>query len=268
MDRDRVYGSGPVYATIAPEDDEMRILLLSDVHANIVALETVLTDAQGRYDKVWCLGDIVGYGPAPNECIKRLRDLGVESLAGNHDWAVLEKLPIEDFNTNAQRAVTWTQHALSAISRDWLETLPDQEKHPDEDLLLVHGSPRAPIWEYILNAVTAAENFAYFDTRVCLFGHTHVPMLYFKPGENKRIGSQYLTPGQAVSLTQYPKCLLNPGSVGQPRDRDPRAAYCILDLDARTLTPYRVEYDIDKTQQAMEKAGLPRPLIERLEYGF
>ncbi|MGB8646699.1 MAG: metallophosphoesterase family protein [Anaerolineae bacterium] len=245
----------------------MRILLISDIHANIVALDTVLKQADGAYDKIWCLGDIVGYGPAPNECVERLRNLGVESLAGNHDWAVLDKLSVEDFNSNARRAILWTQDVLRGENRDWLTALLEWGKRPEYDLTLVHGSPRHPIWEYILTTATATENLSYFDTRICLFGHTHVPNLFYQAGENKRINPQYLAAGEPLSLTQHTKYLLNPGSVGQPRDRDPRAAYAILDLDTRTFTPWRVEYNIAETQKAMEKARLPHPLIERLDYG-
>ncbi len=245
----------------------MRILLLSDIHANIVALDKVLAEADGSYDNIWCLGDVVGYGPAPNECVERLRGLQVESLAGNHDWAVLNKLSVEDFNTNARRAVEWTQSVLRDDNFDWLDTLPDRETRPDDDLTLVHGSPRHPIWEYILTPSTATENLSYFDTRVCFYGHTHVPMLFYREEEDKRVTPEYPAPGTPLSLTDYSKCLLNPGSVGQPRDRDPRAAYAILDLESHTYTLHRVDYDIRQTQKAMEKVHLPHPLIERLAHG-
>ena len=244
----------------------MKILLLSDIHSNLVALETVLAAAPA-HDAVWCLGDIVGYGPAPNECIERLRGLSVRSLAGNHDWAVLDKLDIADFNHNAQQAVLWTQDVLKPENRDWLAELPERQDLPDDNLTLVHGSPRYPIWEYIMTAGIAAENMSYFDTPVCLYGHTHVPMLYSTEEQGGRVRQEYLYPGDPLAPAPLGKSLINPGSVGQPRDRDPRASFALLDLDARTFTLYRVEYDIAATQAAMARAGLPRPLIERLSYG-
>ncbi len=242
----------------------MRILLISDIHANLVALETVLAQA-GTFDAVWCLGDIVGYGPAPNECITRLRALPLPSLAGNHDWAVLGKLDVEDFHDDAQRAIHWTQDVLTAENRAWLEQLPDTRVLRDRDITLVHGSPRAPIWEYILSTAIATENMPYFDTSSCFFGHTHVPVIYQQRPGDRRVVPERLAEKQPFTLDA--KLLLNPGSVGQPRDRDPRAAYALLDTDTHTLTHHRVTYDIAKTQAEMVKARLPSRLVQRLNYG-
>jgi predicted phosphodiesterase len=242
----------------------MRVLLISDIHANLVALNAVLA-AAGDHDAVWCLGDVVGYGPAPNECVERLRELDPICLAGNHDWATLGKLDIQEFNPDARRAILWTRAVLKPENRDWLTPRPDSTRLPRDDIALVHGSPRRPIWEYILSTSTAAENMTHFDTSVCLFGHTHVPMLYRQEGDDKQVKAQRLVEGEPLSLVK--KMLLNPGSVGQPRDRDPRAAYAVIELETRTLTYHRIGYDIAATQHAMIEANLPRRLIERLNYG-
>lgn len=243
----------------------MRILLISDIHSNLVALNAVLAAAQD-HDAVWCLGDVVGYGPAPNECIERLRELQPLCLAGNHDWATLGKIDLEEFNPAARQAVVWTREKLTDENRKWLERLPDSRQLPGDDISLVHASPRQPIWEYILTTSTAAENLAHFDTSVCLFGHTHVPVQYHQPEENGLIRVRRPVESDTIPLAR--KMLLNPGSVGQPRDRDPRSAYALLNLKTRTLTYHRVTYDIAATQESMIKAKLPRQLVERLEYGM
>ncbi|MEA3459769.1 MAG: metallophosphoesterase family protein, partial [Chloroflexota bacterium] len=185
----------------------MRYLVISDIHSNLAAFEAVLADA-GEYDKVWCLGDLVGYGPRPNECIERLRQLDHVCVAGNHDWAAIGKLDLEDFNADARRACLWTRKTLSPENWKFLESLPERLEFPDLDFTLVHGSPRHPIWEYILSPFTAEANFAHFDTRFCLVGHTHVPTVFrqrpWDPGEL----SNPLHLGEE-------RLIINPGSVGQ-----------------------------------------------------
>lgn len=242
----------------------MRVLVLSDIHANIVALDSVLASAES-YDEVWCLGDVVGYGPAPNECIERLKDLETKCVAGNHDGAVLGKLDVREFNPDARRAIQWTQTVLKPENRDWLERIPDGKYFPENDIVLVHASPRHPIWEYILSTATAAENMPYFEASICLFGHTHVPAAYRQAESKKLTTALDMNEGKPLVLAK--KMLVNPGSVGQPRDNDPRAAFAVSDLDARIFTYLRVEYDIRATQKAMADADLPRRLIERLAYG-
>lgn len=242
----------------------VRILLISDIHANLLALDAVLGSVK-EYDEVWCLGDVVGYGPAPNECIERLKELEPVCLAGNHDWATLGKLDIGEFNSDARRAIEWTQSILKTENRDWLLGLPEIKLLSDDDLLMVHGSPRHPIWEYVLSSSVAAENMPYFQTSCCLFGHTHVPALFYQPAGKGQVAAQRLTGEKTVALGR--KMLVNPGSVGQPRDRDPRAAFAMIDLGSGTLSYRRIPYDIAGTQEAMVKANLPRRLVERLEYG-
>lgn len=243
----------------------MRILLISDIHANLPALVAVLESAPA-YDHIWCLGDLVGYGPHPNQCIEKLRNLDALCLAGNHDWAALGKLDLGDFNPDARRAAEWTQRELSGANRDYLDGLEGRTGPEGQPFTLVHGSPRLPIWEYILTPQVAAANLEHFETTYCLFGHTHLPMSFLQL-DGRRVAGRELVEGDPVRLgsgRQY----LNPGSVGQPRDGDPRAAYAILDMEELTVMPCRVAYDIATTQADMTRAKLPPRLIARLIHGM
>lgn len=246
----------------------MRVLVLSDIHANLAALEAVLEDAAAiGYDKVWCLGDTVGYGPEPDACVARLRGLDAVVVVGNHDWAAIGRMDVDEFNPEAGRAVLWTQAHLSAFSLAWLKGLPD-EPQIEGNFTLTHGSPRDPVWEYILRPADAAENFPWFDTPFCLIGHTHVPVLYVRHAADGRIQRQIPTLGKAMRLSDHTRIFLNPGSVGQPRDNDPRSAYAILDTEEMTWLPRRVAYPIEVTQAHMRAAGLPERLINRLAFGW
>jgi diadenosine tetraphosphatase ApaH/serine/threonine PP2A family protein phosphatase len=241
----------------------MRYLIISDIHSNLAAFEAVLADA-GSFDKVWCLGDVVGYGPDPNECVERLRDLPHVCMVGNHDWAALGKLDIEDFNPDAQRACRWTREQLSPSNLEYLETLP--KSLVEGVFTLVHGSPRHPIWEYILNPSIAQANFEHFDTRFCLVGHTHVPIIY-RDNPNRAGDTMIPSYGNPLVLGED-RLIINPGSVGQPRDGDPRASYAVLDPDELTLEYRRIPYPIKTTQARMVERGLPVRLIMRLAYGW
>jgi len=260
----------------------MRVLILSDIHANLTALETVLADAEKvdflgetGFEQVWCLGDVVGYGPDPNECVERLRAFGDDHLciAGNHDWAVLGKLPVEDFNPEARRAVLWTREQLTPESLAYLEGLP-AEPLVRGDFTLTHGSPRHPVWEYIIYSFTARENFAHFDTPFCLVGHTHVPVIFRwhqeQKGEANTGVCHALAPiyERPLGLAGNHRLIINPGSVGQPRDSDPRAAYALLDTEANIWLYRRVSYPYELTQARMRAANLPDRLIARLAYGW
>ena len=244
----------------------MRILILSDIHANLTALDKVLTDA-GTFDQVWCLGDVVGYGPQPNTTIERLRSLDAVCIAGNHDWAVLDRLDLDEFNPEARKAVVWTRQQLDLINLEWLKQLPERVPTQAEKFTLIHGSPRYPIWEYILTPPIARANFEYFDTPFCFFGHTHVPIYYRLSAQDGRAIAHELPELLPVELG-YEKLLINPGSVGQPRDGDTRAAYVILHLDSMTITHHRVRYDIKSTQVKMQQVGLPNRLVQRLGQGW
>ncbi len=242
----------------------MRYLIISDIHANLTAFQAVLEDA-GYYDYVWCLGDVVGYGPDPNECVELLRSLPHLSLAGNHDWAALGRLDIRTFNADARKAVLWTREMLSPENRAYLEELPTT--FILGDFTLSHGSPREPIWEYILDPLIAALNFQAFSTQYCLVGHTHTPVLFRELRENG--GCEVVMPKyrERIPLDDS-RYIINPGSVGQPRDSIPDAAYAILDTTSGTWEHRRVPYNIDAVQQRMRKHGLPDRLIMRLEHGW
>ncbi len=241
----------------------MRYLIISDIHANLVALETVLADAPD-FDEVWCLGDLVGYGPNPNECIERVRDFAHISLAGNHDWAAMGKLDLRSFNTDARIANMWTRSELTPAALEYLRDLPT---HIEVDHFhMAHASPKEPLWEYILDANVAYANFAHFSAPVCLVGHTHVPLIFELDEQRQRC--ETLIPPFPDPVTLGPRrMIINPGSVGQPRDGDPRASYAILDTENMTWEFRRVAYPVEITQERMRARGLPRRLIERLEMG-
>lgn len=241
----------------------MAILIISDIHANLVALEAVLADAADQWETIWCLGDIIGYGPKPNECVDLLRQHDHISLSGNHDWAVLGKLDINSFNDEAQAAVRWTRSVLRDDARSYIESLPTTMLR--EPFTLVHASPRQPVWEYILDAYTAAVNFSYFDTPYCLVGHTHVPGTFEQDGNHVFV--RHPEYGHPQTLPEA-RCIINPGSVGQPRDSNPLAAYALLDMETLTWEHRRVAYDIDKTQEQMREANMPDKLITRLALGW
>jgi diadenosine tetraphosphatase ApaH/serine/threonine PP2A family protein phosphatase len=242
----------------------MRILVISDIHANLTALEAVLADA-ASFDAVWCLGDLVGYGPDPNECIQLVCQLpGLVCLIGNHDAAVIGLIDIGSFNQEARAAVRWTQRVLTEASEAYLRSLP--EIHVAGEVTLAHGSPRQPVWEYLLDTRTATQNFAYFSTPFCFVGHSHLPVL-FQMNDGWR-HADLAVPEALRCYEMIPRAIFNPGSVGQPRDRDPRAAYAIYDSEAMTWTLRRVAYEIPAVQERMLSAGLPDRHIVRLSAGW
>ena len=243
----------------------MRILIISDIHANYTAFDAVLQDAEGDWDYVWCLGDVVGYGPDPNECVERLRELPHLCLAGNHDWAALNRLDIRTFNPDARRAVDWTRETLTDGNTRWLKALPTT--FVIGEYTLVHASPREPIWEYILEPLVAALNFPHFETPYCIVGHTHQPVIYEMINEQGETAVHKPNYFEKYQLNGHRK-IINPGSIGQPRDADPRAAYAILDFENHIWEYRRIDYDIAETQNRMYKYDLPERLIARLEHGW
>jgi predicted phosphodiesterase len=244
----------------------MKILVISDVHANLTALEAVLDDSRDvGYDAVWCLGDLVGYGPDPNECVERVRSLpDLICLIGNHDQAALGKIPLARFNIDARQAADWTRSVLTEKSTDYLLSLPSHVT--TGKFTLAHGSPRQPVWEYILDPQVADANFDAFKTEFCLVGHSHLPLIFHKPDSDTPTLPQAVPWDDAFALT--PRLILNPGSVGQPRDLDPRAAYAILDTEALTWTARRVDYLITDVQLRMQTVGLPERQALRLSAGW
>ncbi len=245
----------------------LRILIVADVHANLAALEAVLADAR-RVDEVWSLGDLVGYGPDPNEVVDRLRGLPLRSLAGNHDWGSIGKAELTQFNEDARSACAWTASVLREDLREYLAELAAAEAFGS--VYAAHGSPRDPIWEYITNIQIAQANFGYFSTNACLVGHTHVPVVFrWRAGVTgaDAFVTEVPSPGTAINV-DGDRLIFNPGSVGQPRDGDPRAAYAILESATQVFTFRRVAYDIGATQAKMREVGLPERLAPRLEYGW
>lgn len=246
----------------------MRYLVISDVHANLTAFEAVLADAKGKYDKVWCLGDIVGYGPNPNECVELLRTLDHLCIAGNHDWAVLGKLDVDDFNADARYVTLWNREQLTSGVRDFLEGLPVILVEED-DYTLVHGSPRHPIWEYILYPAVAQPNFDHFSTQYCFVGHTHNPVIFLENNDpHVMCDVQIPVPNDGPFALGERRLIINPGSVGQPRDGDARAAYGILDVDKRQFEYRRVVYPVSVTQERMKKYDFPPRLVKRIAFGW
>lgn len=247
----------------------MRYAIIADIHANLAAFRAVLDDieSKGGVDELWCLGDVVGYGPDPHQCIELLRQYNHVCLAGNHDWAAIGKLDTSDFNPDAAAACHWTGQQLSPEDIDYLDRLPLVIHQGD--FTLVHGSPRQPIWEYLLSTTDARENFAYFQSQFCLVGHSHVPLVFeYSPSPVKEGAcsiSQF--PADGVLKLKSNRLIINPGGVGQPRDGNPRASYAIYDSDARSISLYRIPYDIGATQARMMKYRLPTWLVVRLSYG-
>lgn len=243
----------------------MRILIISDIHANLTAFERVLEDARGQWEYVWCLGDVVGYGPDPNECVELLRTMPHLCLAGNHDWAALGRLDIRTFNPDARKAVEWTRAALKPDNTAYLEALPTT--FVIGSYTLAHGSPREPVWEYILEPMIAADNFEHFETPYCLVGHTHQPVIYEQTtpgGDTQMIMPAYARRRQLNGRRQ----IINPGSVGQPRDSNPDAAYAILDVETNIWEHRRIAYNIKAVQNRMRAIDMPERLIVRLEHGW
>lgn len=242
----------------------MRILVLSDVHANLTALEAVIEDA-GEFEAAWCLGDLVGYGPDPNECIARVRALPkLTCLVGNHDHAALGLIPLSRFNQDAQAAVAWTKQNLTPSNKEYLETLPSSISNGS--FTLAHGSPREPIWEYILDTHIADRNFEAFETDFCLVGHSHLPLAFRRSNSKNKVIPILIEPGKGISLE--PRMILNPGSVGQPRDLDPRASYGLLDTEKLVWETHRVIYDVTDVQLRILQAGLPERQATRLVAGW
>jgi predicted phosphodiesterase len=240
----------------------MRIAVISDVHANYHALEAVLEEIDAaRVDAVWCLGDTVGYGPRPNDCCESVERRADRCLVGNHDLVVLGELTVSDFNDEAAAAALWTSQVLTQASRTFLETLKPTAEIDGVDLF--HASARDPVWEYILTEEAARATLQLSDAALVLVGHSHVALALTLAGDGVEGG---LAPdGTEVELNG--RWLLNPGSVGQPRDGDARAAWLLLDLERRFAAFRRVAYSIEQTQSEMRERGLPSVLAARLERG-
>jgi predicted phosphodiesterase len=244
----------------------MRVAVLSDIHSNLVALDAILAHA-GAVDAIWHLGDVVGYGPHPDGVVARLEAVGAIGVRGNHDAAALGGPEIDWFNPDARAAAEWTRDRIAESTRAWLREQP--EKRTLDTMTLVHGSPLDPLREYIATVSSAQANLAALLTPVGLHGHTHVPVAFIADSGNVLIVEPRA--GATLELDDR-RTLVNPGSVGQPRDGDPRASYMTLQVDSTAVQPtivawHRVPYDIGAVQGAIRDAGLPDRLAERLAFG-
>lgn len=242
----------------------MRVAVVSDIHSNLHALDAVLAAIETEApDELWCLGDLVGYGPRPNECCAAIVERADVCLAGNHDLAVRGTIDLEEFHGDAGLAATWTREVLEPEWKALLDRLePEGAAH---GVALYHGSARDPVWEYVLSDEAALATLDIAGAPLVLVGHSHVALRIVQSGDD-------LEGGVAPAATELElvgtRALLNPGSVGQPRDGDPRAAYLLVDLDARHASFRRVEYDVERTQSEMREAGLPELLAGRLALGL
>jgi diadenosine tetraphosphatase ApaH/serine/threonine PP2A family protein phosphatase len=241
----------------------MKLGVLADIHSNLTALKCAL-DALKDADGFICPGDIVGYGPDPNECVEVVEELNCRTVAGNHDAACLERLDTASFNSDAKEAIKWTTKVLTPVSRKFLEALSEHIKH--DDFEIVHGSLRSHLEEYITNIQVGAASLELMEKKICFVGHLHIPLVMIKDKKGNYDGWQ-LNDGDVVDASKFEKVIVNVGSVGQPRDADPRASFGIFDTEAKTIEIRKIGYNIAAVQEKMRKAGLPDFLIERLVYG-
>jgi predicted phosphodiesterase len=242
----------------------MRVAIVSDIHGNRHAFDAVLEAiAEAGCEEMWCLGDLVGYGAEPDACVELARRHAAICLAGNHDLGVRGDLPLEQFSRGAALAARWTQQTITDETREYLDSL--KPLSLDEKVGLYHASPRDPVWEYVLSPLQAELCLDIQQHRLCLIGHSHVALSFSRvPGSSA--SGETRTADEEIDLIGG-EWLINPGSVGQPRDGDPRAAWLELDTGAGEAVYRRVEYDIAGAAAAIRAARLPNSLAERLEYG-
>jgi predicted phosphodiesterase len=241
----------------------MRVAICTDIHGNRQAFEAVIAAAEAaECEELWCLGDLVGYGAEPDACVALARERSAICLAGNHDLAVIGKLDLDEFSRGAALAARWTQEVIADDTREYLLAL--EPSGSAAGIGLFHASPRDPVWEYVLSGLTAELCFDATDFRVSLIGHSHVALSFHRPeGEPASGMTRRADTELDLSTGEW---LVNPGSTGQPRDGDPRAAWLELDTTAKTAVYRRAEYDIADAQAAIRAARLPESLAERLQY--
>ena len=248
----------------------MRVLVLSDIHANLEALTAVVeeVESQGSVDEIWCLGDTVGYGPDPVACIDLVNGLPNFTVAGNHDLAAIGRVDVDLFNNSARLAAQWSARNISGQEKRFLSSLPVSIKRLG--FTMVHGTLRDPVMEYLIDAESAMDTFRRMETPFCVVGHSHIPFLCrLEQSEDGVVEPRFeqYPEREIVPLGSGP-VIVNPGSVGQPRDSDPRSSCMMYDSDAKTVQWHRVTYDIPRTQGKIRNAGLPEPLARRLEQGI
>lgn len=239
-----------------------RYAVLSDVHSNIEALDAALALTR-EDDTILCLGDIVGYGPNPNECVAKIRALAKATVLGNHDVAAIDNFGLNYFNPAAREAMRWTQRVINAESKEWLNSLGYEFRLPE--FLLVHGAPKN-YFEYILDKAGAARAFAATDAPIVFIGHTHIAEYYTLEGDGS-ISHKHLQQGGEVVLDPDRRYIINVGSVGQPRDLNPRASFGLYDSETRTLDIVRFDYPVARVQEKIASAHLPEALARRLLFG-
>ena len=243
----------------------MKIGIISDIHSNSEALNSVLKNIE-KVDKFICLGDIVGYGADPNYCIEKVKDLNCKCVGGNHDFAVVGKVNINYFNYAARAAILWTSLQLKKENLNFLLNL-KKKIELEDDVLAVHGSPQDPILEYILDKDTANLIFSKFNFKTCFVGHSHLAGCFSLDENNNQIDYINYSNGGRIEIIKNKRYIINCGSVGQPRDGNPKASYGIYDLKYEIINIYRVSYPIYLTKRKIINAGLPRSLADRLSYG-
>jgi diadenosine tetraphosphatase ApaH/serine/threonine PP2A family protein phosphatase len=240
----------------------LRVAAISDIHGNLYALQAVLDALDDDADEIWCLGDVVGYGPRPNPCCSLVRERAAIGLAGNHDLGVLGTLDLDEFSFDAAFSARWTRGVLTEESRGYLAALPSQARADQAERY--HGSPSDPVWDYVLTMEGALDALERTEAPVVLVGHSHAALAIGLDGSRLQGG---LAPdGKEIDLS-HGRWLLNPGSVGQPRDGDPRAAYLLLDFHAQRARFHRVPYPVERTQAEIRERNLPEALAERLAHG-
>lgn len=240
----------------------MKIAIISDIHGNYDALESVLEniDTQGNVEKIYCLGDLIGYGAQPNECVEKIREIGCDTVAGNHDFASVGKLSFEFFNTFAKQSAMWTRDTLTDENIEWIKGL-EYLKILDS-VTLVHGTPFSPeMFHYISTLNDAQVSFEEMKTDICFVGHSHVPIVFFDTNP-----ISYVVKDE-IRVTSEEKTIVNVGSVGQPRDENPKACYALFDSEEMVIKLVRVSYDIESAVSKILEAGLPEILGARLKEG-
>lgn len=244
----------------------MKVAVISDIHANLQALEAVLSEVDREdHDEIWCLGDAVGYGANPNEVVEILAERCSLMLIGNHDLAALNEIEITSFSVNAAESALWTRRNLTPETIAILEAI-EGASATRESIALAHASPRDPVWEYVIDTVVAEDNLEFQTERIGLIGHSHIALFFTRPDEMSRISAAPAPAGTVISLARG-QWLVNPGSVGQPRDGDPRAAWLVLDTGSMKAEYRRTDYPVEAAADAIREADLPPALAERLFAG-
>ena len=244
----------------------MKVAVISDIHANLHALDAVLEDIDGHgVDEIWCLGDAVGYGAFPGECVTKLNERCSVFLLGNHDLAALREIDIGSFSPSAAASARWTRENMAEEAFEILRGLEGTSSRREE-IGLFHASPRDPIWEYVVDSDMAEDNLDFQEEDVALIGHSHISLYFTRVDEMSRVSSVLAPEGTELKMNRG-KWLVNPGSVGQPRDGDPRAAWAELDTESLLIRFHRVAYPIEDAATAISEAGLPQHLGERLFKG-